>query len=170
PTPTPTPRPIPTPKKPPKPKKPELPPPNQRYAMAIEDYHILGGNNQHNDPADCLGPPNAWSGAENYVSLGGGYIILDMGDEFTCVPGIGLKVYEVSSAFSDSPGEAYKVYLSSRPDGPWRSVGMGVGITNFDPTQVGIVKSRYIKIQDLSTPDDDSESPGCDIDAVETFY
>ncbi|MCL5036824.1 MAG: hypothetical protein M1269_06890 [Chloroflexi bacterium] len=170
PAPAPEPAPAPTPQAPPKPKQPELPPPNQRYAVALVDYQIYGNNNKHNDPADSLGPPDAWGGAENYVSLGGGFIILDMGDDFTCIPGIGLKVYEASSAFADTPGEAYQVFLASRPDGPWRNVGLGVGITNFDPTQVGITKARYIKIVDMSPRDDNSESPGCDIDAVETFY
>jgi len=143
--------------------------PKTRYAVAVVDYNILGTNNKHNDPSATLGPPDAWSGVENFVSLGGGYLVLDMGEEFNCVAGMGLKVYEVSSQYADTPGEDYEVQLSLFPNGPWKSVGDGQGTTIFDPYAYGIRKARYIKILDKS-PSDNSEAPGADIDAVETFY
>ena len=143
--------------------------PKSRYAVAVIDYSVLGQNNKHTDPSAALGPPDAWSGVENFVSLGGGYLLVDMGEEFNCVPGMGLKIYEVSSQYVDTPGEVYEVQLSLFPNGPWKSVGDGQGVTVFDPYAYGIRKARYIKILDKS-PSDNSEAPGVDIDAVETFY
>jgi hypothetical protein len=56
---------------------------NKAYANAVIDFHIGGSENLQNDPNDALGPINAfnaiYTGAGGYTSLGGGYIILDMG-------------------------------------------------------------------------------------------
>jgi hypothetical protein len=163
PAPAPTPTVLPTPL--------AAPTPHQRFAEQVVDYNIQGINNQHMDPNDCIGAPNAFGADAYFVSLGGGWIVLDMGGVFRHGPGgVDLKVYEVSTNLGDSGGELYEVLVSMYREGPWTSLGTATGVGIFDLSRAGVQEARFVKIVDKTTGDDGSVAPGVDLDAVETLY
>lgn len=154
-----------------------LPPEDEKaFANSVVDSLIGGSENKFTTPEDALGMVNLIescsdrSGTGGRVSLGGGYIVLDMGqgEEILDEPGNDLRVYEVSDKnyLCDSP-ESYKIYVSI--DGTnWKFVGEGKGVAEFDISNTSLELARYVKIVDAKK-DTGGSSPGADIDAVKAL-
>ena len=127
------------------------------FAESVADYYPGGKNNKHDDPADALIP-----GDEKYFSLGGGYIVCDMGagTEIIDNPGSDIRVYELGDF------DQYSVYISQDMD-EWAFVGEGMGTTEFDISSTGLSRARYVQVSDGIKEDEASgESPGADIDGI----
>lgn len=154
-----------------------IPPQDQRaFADYVVDSLIGGPENKYADPNDALGPVNMVeanserSGTGGMVSLGGGYIVLDMGQDEDILnePGNDLRVYEVCKDYYyyGNP-EPYEVFVSD--DGAnWESIGEGKGVAEFDIADTSLDRARYVKIVDTKKYTG-GESPGPDIDAVKAL-
>ncbi len=126
--------------------------------------YFAPSDNYQNNPTDgiaALGIPD-----DVCASLGvGGYIILDMYDQITDVPGAyDIKVYE-----GDSTDDGYTIYVSSDWQGPWISLGAGMGTAKFDLANGSIESARYVKIVDDGNGNPSEMYPAADIDAVENL-
>ena len=147
------------------------------YASAVVDCSTKLGATSCNDFADCgeaLGAPNAeccWNG---FASLGGadgvgippspaGYIVLHLGTPACDGPGNDLVIYEVGQAPAEP--EPFEVLVSVDLDGPFESLGTGLGESSFDFSSAGVTTVEFVKIVDLSTSVN-ACTPGSDIDAV----
>jgi len=100
----------------------------------------------------------------NYSLGKSGWCILDM---LTPVPdniGMDFIVYE-----GDITPEGYTCYVSTSMDGPWISLGMGNGTTQFDISSSGLNSARYIKIVDDGDGVAYQADAGFDLDAIEAF-
>jgi len=130
------------------------------FANNIEDYYPGGKDNKHDKPIDGLIPDD-----EKYFSLGGGYIIFDMGTgtEVINSPGSDIRVYETNNI------EPYSVYISQDMNS-WTFVGDGAGITEFDISSTGMNQARYIQVSDgIKEEETNGDSPGADIDGVKAL-
>jgi hypothetical protein len=125
-------------------------------------------DNFENNPTEAisaLGPPD-----NIFASLGvGGEIVLDMGKsgegEIFNGEGDDFTVFE-----GDDNPEGYHVYASKMWNGPWSSIGFGIGTSSFDLANGIMENARYIKIQDDG--EDGSEyaiNPGFDLDAIQVL-
>jgi len=141
------------------------------YVDAVTENNSLGENNINKNPINIIGPAKC-NIQLNDISLGGGHIIVDMGLGEAIINGSGFdfKVYESDGSCVDGQASNYEVFVSENPNGPWISVGRARGVSSFDIASTGIAKVRFIRINDLSTVDNNAETPGADIDAIETFY
>jgi len=105
------------------------------------------------------------------MSLGGGYVIVDMGANEVILDGEGddLRVYEVDQVFygMDTP-EKYEVFVSQDME-TWKSLGEGIGTAEFDLADSNLKWARYVKIEDRETSIS-GRSPGSDIDAIEALH
>jgi hypothetical protein len=154
------------------------------YAQAIADWWLPGCSLQHNgynDPQQALGAPNALNigGKDQYsglVSLGqGGWIVVDMGQTITDVPGPDVRVYQSTS------NEPVSLYAGDAATGPFRLVGLrhtcgtrSPGLfsshCDFDLAEGGIASARYLRIEDgelYPCLAGGTLTEGADIDAVE---
>jgi len=130
------------------------------FAESVVDYYSGGKINEHDNPDDVLIP-----GDEKYFSLGGGYIICDMGvgTEIKNKPGSDIRVYETNDY------EPYSVFISQDMD-EWTFVGDGMGTTEFDISLTGLSLARYIQISDgIEEEEDSGKSPGADIDGLKVL-
>jgi len=104
------------------------------------------------------------------MSLGGGYVVVDMGANEVILDeeGDDLRVYETDQIFygMDTP-EAYEVFVSQDMDA-WESLGEGIGTAEFDLDDSDLDWARYVKIEDRETSIS-GRSPGSDIDAIEAL-
>ncbi|MBY8998717.1 MAG: C39 family peptidase [Candidatus Thorarchaeota archaeon] len=131
---------------------------------------IAGEDNQHTNPTDALGPPDYSSSSENgYVSLGGGFIVVDMGsgEEITNGFGNDLRIYNPGSGLY----EEFDVYVSNISTDDWYHLGAasGNGESDFDLDLVGLSQARFVRITDTSTSLSGS-SPGTDIDYIAALH
>ena len=149
------------------------------YAIHVVGYNITTPGSHYTDPTLAEGPPDEipgtpWKGL--FVSLGGqgGYIIATMEEWFTDRPGADIRVYEVGDVFIGATDEPFDVYISSNATtNSWIMVaesikndpGKAYASIDIAPI-VGIYK--YIKVVDKGAYGGDS--PGADIDAIETLY
>lgn len=105
------------------------------------------------------------------MSLGGGYVIVDMGANELILDeeGDDLRVYETDQIFygMDTP-EAYEVFVSQDMQA-WKSLGEGEGTTEFDLADSNLNWARYVKIEDREISIA-GRSPGSDIDAIEALH
>jgi hypothetical protein len=105
------------------------------------------------------------------LSLGGGYVIVDMGANELIIDESGddLRVYEKDQIFygKDAP-EAYEVFVSQDLQ-TWESLGEGKGTDEFDLADSKLNWARYVKIEDKETSTAGRE-PGSDIDAIEALH
>lgn len=127
------------------------------FAESVADYYPGGKNNKHDNPADALIPDD-----EKYFSLGGGYIVCDVGagTEIIDNPGSDIRVYELGDF------DPYSVYISQDMD-EWTFVGDGMGTTEFDISSTGLSRARYVQVSDGIKEDEASgDSPGADIDGI----
>ncbi len=138
------------------------------YANYVLSYQVGGVENTHTNPATVLGPPSCGTFD---LSLGGGWIIVDMGENEDIIDGDGndLIVYESDPTCSGGEAEAYEVFVGPTPDGPWVGIGSGSGVTGFDIGSSGLSSVRYVKTVDRS-PISNPETPGADIDAFEAIH
>jgi len=145
--------------------------PVDEYAYSVISHVTAGVNNSHANPEDVLGSPICGAAA-TFFSLGGGYIILDMGEAIKDKDGTDLRVHEVGPKCQTIAGdEPYEVYISTTAGGPWKSLGQGQGIDEFDLAVSGIAEAQYVKLEDRSPNQPDSgASPGADINAVEALH
>jgi hypothetical protein len=142
-----------------------LQPSPQYYAYQVTTcaYYAPSDNYQNNptEGISSLGIPDGVC-----ASLGvGGYIILDMLNQITDTPDANdLKVYE-----GDSTSDGYVVYVSNEWDGPWVSLGTGMGTAEFDLANGSVESARYVKIVDDGNGNPSDPNPAADIDAVENL-
>jgi hypothetical protein len=144
------------------------------YADSLVDYQVYGASNTHTDPSPVLGVP--CKGAQQDLSLGGGWVIVDMGagEEIIDLQGADLRVHESEDSPYCNGGVAspYEVFVSGSPDGPWTSIGSGSGVSEFDLAPSGLKSCRYVRVEDRSSgqPDDSSPTPGADIAGFEALH
>ncbi len=142
-----------------------LHPNDEYYAYQVTTCAFYApSDNYQNNPTEgisLLGPPD-----EICASLGvGGYIIVDMFDQVTNKAGANdLRVYE-----GDSTSDGYTVYVSSDWEGPWVSLGTGMGTAEFDLASGSVESARYIKIVDDGNGNPSELNPGADVDAVQNL-
>jgi hypothetical protein len=133
------------------------------YQVTTCAYYAPSDNYQNNptEGIASLGIPD-----DVCASLGvGGYIILDMLNQITDVPDANdLKVYE-----GDATNDGYLVYVSSDWQGPWISLGTGMGTAEFDLANGSVESARYVKIVDDGNGNPSELNPAADIDAVENL-
>jgi hypothetical protein len=133
------------------------------YQVTTAAYYAPSDNYQNNptEAIACLGIPD-----ESCSSLGvGGYIILDMMNQITDIPNANdLKVYE-----GDSTIDGYYVSVSSDWQGPWTSLGFGMGTAEFDLANGSVESARFVRIVDDGNGNPSEQRPGTDIDAVENL-
>jgi hypothetical protein len=125
-------------------------------------------DNFENNPTDAisaLGPPD-----NIFASLGfGGEIVLDMGKEgggeIFNGEGDDFIIFE-----GDISEEGYHVFVSKSWNGPWLSIGLGVGTSSFDLNDIGMENARFIKIQDDEEGGSEyATNPGFDLDAIQVL-
>jgi len=132
------------------------------YQITIADYYAPSDDFQNNpsEAISALGPADG-----TFASLGvGGYIIIDMYNNITDLNGPDFRV-DVGSGTD----EGYQVSGSQNWNGPWTSLGVGNGTTEFDLANTSIDTVRYLKIKDDGNGNPSAMNPGCDIDAVENL-
>ncbi|MCU0850795.1 MAG: hypothetical protein MUC80_05925 [Candidatus Thermoplasmatota archaeon] len=133
------------------------------YQVTTCAYYAPSDNYQNNptDGIACIGIPD-----DNCASLGvGGYIILDMLNPITDIPDANdVKIYE-----GDSTSDGYQVLVSSDWQGPWVSLGSGMGTAEFDLADGSVESARYVKIVDDGNGNPSEVRPAADIDAVENL-
>ena len=147
------------------------------YADAVLQAEIQPGNNGNSasDPAMMVGAPD-----NLYTSMGGqcaenpgpAFAVFDMGPDSEAIldgPGADLEVIEIGSS-SGGVDENYLVQVGDGPDGPWTTLGTGVGSSTFDLSVIGRCSARYIRLEDLSTATCNSATPGSDIDALVALH
>jgi len=100
----------------------------------------------------------------NYSLGKSGWCILDMLTPISDNVGIDFIVNE-----GDLTPEGYTCYVSTSIDGPWISLGMGNGSTQFDISSSGLESARYIKIVDDGDGIAYQANAGFDLDAIEVY-
>jgi hypothetical protein len=150
----------------------------QKYAVKIMNSAIGGKKNKNTNVNLALNTPNMPKSISNpqhntyYVSLGGGFIIVDMGVTVVNGNGPDLKVYEIGNSYTNAVNEAF--YVKGSPDmkpGSWVFLGEYKGdVITIDLNSYGANNLRYFGIFDIPfKPNDGSETPGADIDAIEAL-
>ena len=143
----------------------------QKYASKVV-CSLIGGMNNKNTNVDLAlkEPNNSSKNKKSYdVSLGGGFIILDMGVNIVDSNGPDLVVHESGASYTGASSEPFYVKGSSdMKHGSWVFLGEYSGDkTTIDLKNFGANNIRYIAIFDMTyKPNDNSETPGADIDAV----
>ncbi len=124
---------------------------------------VIPGNNfqdEANTPG-IIGPPdniNYSLGKNGVIHLDMQYPVPDIeGNDFTVVEG-------------DSTPEGFVCYVSQTKDGPWVSLGDGLGTTSFDLSAAGVYGARFIMIVDDNDGTANAPDAGFDLDAVESLY
>jgi murein DD-endopeptidase MepM/ murein hydrolase activator NlpD len=138
------------------------------FANAVVGYDARGQGNTHRDPSWVLGAPSCGT---YDLSLGGGYVIVDMGEGEGVADqeGVDLRVYESSSACGGGSASAYEVFVSEGPEGPWTAIGTASGVAAFDLSGSGLSTVRYIRVEDRASASP-TQTPGADIDAFEAIH
>lgn len=132
-------------------------PGDEYYAYQVTMCEYFDHYSNPTEAISALGPPDNLS-----ASLGnGGMIVLDMGNSTVISNGADddFIIYE------NGNDEGYDVSVSTEWNGPWFSVGSGVGTTSFDLDGTGLDTARFVKIVDDDVSSIDGY-PGADIDAV----
>jgi hypothetical protein len=120
-------------------------------------------NNNHFDEGwtpGVIGPPDLI----NYSIGKGGWCVLDMQYPMLDDLGSDFIVYE-----GDITPEGYDCYVGETIDGPWITVGSGIGTTAFDLITTGLTEAQFIKIVDDNDGLPNIDNAGFDLDAVEIF-
>ncbi|HPQ41071.1 MAG TPA: M14 family zinc carboxypeptidase, partial [bacterium] len=119
--------------------------------------------NNHTQTADALGPVDG----EYYSICVDGYICMDMGETTPIIdyPGFDFTVWE-----GDATAEGYTVAVANAWNGPWVTVGTGMGTTEFDLDGTGLDTARFVKITDDGDGSASGSDPGFDLDAITTVH
>lgn len=144
------------------------------YAASVEAFDVCGAGNNHCDPDEVKGSPDA-TYTTGYISLGtdDGYIVAMMGSEFTDGPGADLQIFEVGDAVSSRAGdEPFDVFIS-RSGSSW--IQVAEEIENADGKTYAAIDIapnsgtyRYVKVVNRSSSG--GSTPGADIDAIEALW
>lgn len=137
----------------------QLVPKNNHHAFKVLSCRVP--NNNEADPGytpGILGEPDGIS----YALGKSGWIILDMGDTVYNIPNKDLKIIE-----STGQNRKYTCFASLTKDGPWLSLGVGTGTTEFDLATSGLTKARYFKLLDDGDGGSSGAGIGFNLDAVE---
>jgi len=141
---------------------------NELYAYMVTWYYCYdpySSNNYQNNPTEgisALGPPDNIS-----ASIGvDGEIVLDMSPEtiISNNPGDDFIVFE-----GDDINDGYNVEVSENWNGPWISLGSGMGTSSFDLDYGSVNSARFIKIQDDGDGSPYDLNPGFDLDAIQVI-
>ncbi|MGB3908726.1 MAG: hypothetical protein WBL02_09900 [Methanomethylovorans sp.] len=139
---------------------------SRAYANTVVEKELGGAANINNLDSYIIGVVDMKT-----MSLGGGYVIVDMGANELILDeeGDDLRVYEKDQIFygMDTP-ETYEVFVSQDLQ-TWKSLGEGTGTAEFDLAGSGLSWARYVKIEDRETSTSGRE-PGSDIDAIEALH
>lgn len=121
-------------------------------------------NNFQNNPTEAIAALDAPDGS--CASLGvNGYIVLDMGTNITDAPSApDFKVFE-----EESTPDGYQVSVAQHWNGPWKSLGSGMGETSFDLQGSTLATARFVKIVDDGTGSATENHPAADIDAIQNL-
>jgi hypothetical protein len=127
-------------------------------------YRIMFSRIPNNNELDEGYTPAALAAPDNIrYSLGrNGYVVIDMGETIANFPGNDLRIIE-----DDATPEGYTVLLSNGWNGPWTSLGMGLGSQDFDLDGSGLSEFRYIRIEDDGDGPSTGADVGFDLDAIE---
>lgn len=151
----------------------------QSYGKKIVASLTGGKANKNTKVESALGAPDIPNPAPQNVygqytlSLGGGFVIIDMEKEVIDGQGDDIIIYEVGASYKTAVNEAFYVKGSiDNSPGSWVYLGEYPGDkTGIDLGKFGVKKIRYIAIFDKPVKaDDNSASPGADIDAVEAVH
>ncbi len=129
-------------------------------------YRVVSSQIPNNNPADpgltwnVIGQPDNQS-----YSIGkNGWIVADMQTMIFDGPGPDIMVFE-----GDATPEGYTLYAGATMDGPWHSMGLGNGTTEFDFVNCNISEARYFKIQDDNNGTANVAGAGFDLDAIQAL-
>lgn len=150
----------------------------QKYAKSVV-CSLIGGKTNKNTNVDLvLGAPDTPNPSDpdayntNNVSLGGGFIIIEMEVEVIDGNGDDLIVYEIGKSYKTAFTESFYVKGSKdMSSGNWIYLGEYKGdVCRIDFKKYNANNLRYFAIFDgTKTPDEGSMTPGADIDAVEAI-
>jgi hypothetical protein len=131
------------------------------YAMKVAAVAIPGNN-----PMDEANTPGVIGRRDSlFYSTGkNGWIIVDMQDPVVNNPGADFKVYD-----GDSIPERFTCQASENINGPWISLGTGMGTSSFDLDAAGMAMARFIKIHDAGDGQQNVSDAGFDLDAIESM-
>jgi hypothetical protein len=107
-----------------------------------------------------IGPPDDI----NYSIGKSGWCVLDMQYPVLNGQGNDFIVHE-----GDASAEGYTCYVGTSIDGPWFSLGVGNGTTQFDIATSGLTSARFIKIVDDGDGIANQANAGFDLDAIEAY-
>ena len=136
----------------------EMQPATGHYATKVAAVAIPGNNfaDEANTPG-VIGMPDSI----NYSTGRNGWIIVDMQDPVTDIPGDDFIVYQ-----GDTEPEGFNCFAGQTIDGPWIFLGSGTGTTAFDLESTGWSAIRFIKIQDDGDGLPNVADAGFDLDAI----
>lgn len=128
-------------------------------------YQILSSqrpnaDSHHQQPSwEVIGPPD-----NLYYSLArNGWLVFDMLDLVLDGEGNDLIVFE-----GDATAEGFELFAGSSIDGPWFSLGQGIGTSEFDLANSTISEARYFKILDDGDGGNLADA-GFDLDAMQSM-
>ena len=136
-------------------------PDDGRYAFKFSSSQIPDNNESDEGwTPGALGAPDD----VNYSIGKNGWVVLDMQTPVTDGPGNDFMVYE-----GDSSPEGFSCFAGETMDGPWVSLGTGLGSTEFDLSSGPITEAQYIKIVDDGDGTALTANAGFDLDAIEAY-
>jgi len=139
----------------------ELQPLEGQYVYKVSSSQIPDNNDMdEGDTPGVIGEPDS----RNYSIGKSGWIVVDMEYPIPDGEGNDLIVYE-----GDTSTEGYSVFAGETIDGPWISLGEGVGTTEFDLAEGNMIEVRFFKIEDDGDGIAISADAGFDLDAVEAI-
>jgi len=139
----------------------QLTPQEGQFAYRICSSRIPDNNTaDEGDTPGVIGAPDD----RNYSIGKNGWIVLDMQYPVPDGPGNDIIIYE-----GDTSAEGYTCYASETIDGPWHSLGIGNGTTEFDLANGGLVDAQFIKIVDDGDGTQTAPNAGFDLDAIESI-
>lgn len=100
----------------------------------------------------------------NYSIGKSGWVVLDMQYPVIEGPGSDFIVYE-----GDNSPEGYSCFASETMDGPWMSLGSGMGTTEFDLALSELPEAQFIKLVDDGDGNANVADAGFDLDAIEAL-
>jgi hypothetical protein len=144
----------------------------QQYADTVVIAQLGGKNNAAVNLESVEGEPQYSWNSNTFISLGGGFITIDLGVNVINGEGPDLRIYEVGEeSYSATSEPFYALGNKENTTTNWVFLGSFLGdIVEIDFDTLGIDTLRFLTIYDTDpkTPDD-FQWPGADIDAVETL-
>jgi len=139
----------------------QLQPADGQYVYKFSSSQIPDNNEADEGwtPA-VLGAPDE----QNYSLGKNGWVVLDMQTPVIDGPGFDFIVYE-----GDSSPEDYTCYAGETIDGPWISLGLGSGTSEFDLSNGSLAEAQFIKLMDDGDGSANANDAGFDLDAIEAL-